>query len=209
MRGRALKIIVALLAVLLVVAVVVVAVAGIITVRSPFPETDGRLELDGLQDVVHVYRDEYGVPQIYAMNDHDLYFAQGFVHAQDRFWQMEFWRHIGQGASRKSSAKGAGAGPLHPHGGVEPHGGSGDGVRRDGGAGDDGASRSVQRRGQCLSGVAGDDISINRRILGLVGDPWEIEPWEPLHSVAWSIVMSWDLGGNWGAERTGRRWPAS
>jgi penicillin amidase len=50
-----------------------------------------------LQSAVTVIRDKWGVPHIYADNPHDLFFAEGYVHAQDRLWQMEFWRRIGAG----------------------------------------------------------------------------------------------------------------
>ena len=62
-----------------------------------FPQTDGELQLAGLDGPVDIYRDELGIPHIYASTTHDLFFAQGYVHAQDRFWQMDFWRHIGSG----------------------------------------------------------------------------------------------------------------
>ena len=84
---------IAFLALLLIVLVIV----GLVLIRRPFPQTDGTISVPGLEDEVHVYRDEWGVPHIYAANEADLFFAQGYVHAQDRFWQMEFWRHIGQG----------------------------------------------------------------------------------------------------------------
>jgi len=57
--------------------------------RRRLPRMDGKLRLDGLQSPVEVLRDRWGVPHIYAENEHDLLFAQGFVHAQDRLWQME------------------------------------------------------------------------------------------------------------------------
>lgn len=103
---------------LLVLLVVIVGVVLVIMVRRPFPQRSGtividtadgcaadesvtalcqQLQLHGLQEEVHIYRDEYGVPHIYAQNQEDLFFAQGYVHAQDRFWQMEFWRHVGAG----------------------------------------------------------------------------------------------------------------
>src|SRR5205814_584996 len=44
-----------------------------------------------------VYRDASGITQIYADTPHDLFLAQGYVHAQDRMWQMEVWRHISSG----------------------------------------------------------------------------------------------------------------
>ncbi|HEV8658866.1 MAG TPA: penicillin acylase family protein [Thermoanaerobaculia bacterium] len=46
---------------------------------------------------VKVIRDKWGVPHIYAQNQHDLFFAQGFVQAQDRLYQMEVWKRAGQG----------------------------------------------------------------------------------------------------------------
>ncbi len=61
-------------------------------------QIDGELEIPGLRDPVEVIRDEWGVPHIYAQNDDDLFFAQGYVMAQDRLWQMEMWRrwHAGR-----------------------------------------------------------------------------------------------------------------
>ena len=70
---------------------------GFVTVRRPWPQTDGTIQVDNLQAEVTVIRDSWGIPHIYASNSHDLFFAQGYVHAQDRFWQMEFWRRIGSG----------------------------------------------------------------------------------------------------------------
>jgi penicillin G amidase len=125
MRRPAVRTVLVTVAVLLVLCLLLVSITGFVLIRSPFPRTDGRLELEGLNDIVHVYRDEFGVPHIYAMNEHDLYFAQGFVHAQDRFWQMEFWRHIGQGRISEIVGARSGPGPFHPHAGLEPHGGGG------------------------------------------------------------------------------------
>jgi penicillin amidase len=57
----------------------------------------GRLKVEGLQQPVKVLRDRWGVAHIYARNQHDLFFAQGFVAAQDRLFQMELWKRSGQG----------------------------------------------------------------------------------------------------------------
>ena len=57
----------------------------------------GTLKLAGLQKPVEVMRDKWGVAHIYAQNQHDLFFAQGFVAAQDRLFQMELWKRSGQG----------------------------------------------------------------------------------------------------------------
>ena len=76
---------------------VLALIAGAIVVRRPLPQTTGDLRLKGLDDTVQVRRDGLGVPQIYAGTSHDLFYAQGFVQAQDRFWQMDYRRHLSAG----------------------------------------------------------------------------------------------------------------
>ena len=117
--NRAARIVLIILGVLLVL-VLVLALAGASVARGPFPDVDGvktvalpddcaaagsdesaalcvALTGQGLSAPVHVYRDDRGIAHIYAENAEDLFFAQGYVHAQDRMWQMEFWRHIAAG----------------------------------------------------------------------------------------------------------------
>ena len=60
-------------------------------------QVDGSLSVAGLQDEVRVVRDHWGIPHIYASNADDLFFAQGFIQAQDRLFQMDLWRRSGQG----------------------------------------------------------------------------------------------------------------
>ena len=71
-----------------------------------FPQIDGELQVNGLDAAVDIYRDNMGIPHIYASTTHDLFFAQGYVHAQDRFWQMDAWRHIGSGELSKMVGSG-------------------------------------------------------------------------------------------------------
>lgn len=66
-------------------------------VTKSFPEYDGELQMPGLHHPVKIYRDTYGVPHIFAQDEHDALFAQGFVHAQDRLWQMDLARRAGEG----------------------------------------------------------------------------------------------------------------
>jgi len=61
------------------------------------PNYTGEINLAGLQEKVEVYYDEYGIPHIYAQNGTDAHFALGYVHAQDRLWQMELMRRLGKG----------------------------------------------------------------------------------------------------------------
>ena len=58
---------------------------------------DGELRITGLKESVTIIRDKWHVPHIYAENNQDMFFCQGYVHAQDRIWQMEINRRIGQG----------------------------------------------------------------------------------------------------------------
>src|SRR6516164_9188574 len=65
--------------------------------RSSLPQTAGTLPLRGLAAPVAVVHDDMGVPTLRAQNTHDLYMALGFVHAQDRLFQMDLQRRLGQG----------------------------------------------------------------------------------------------------------------
>jgi penicillin G amidase len=65
--------------------------------RAALSQVSGALKVDGLQEPVNVLRDRWGLAHIYAQNQHDLFFAQGFVAAQDRLFQMELWKRSGQG----------------------------------------------------------------------------------------------------------------
>lgn len=64
---------------------------------QPRPQLGGTVRLPGLQKPVQIIRDRWGIPHIFAHTDRDLFFAQGFVHAQDRLWQMEYWRRAAAG----------------------------------------------------------------------------------------------------------------
>ena len=65
--------------------------------RESLSQIEGELVVAGLQAPVEVVRDEFGIPHIYAQNVDDLFFAQGYVMAQDRLWQMEMWRRWREG----------------------------------------------------------------------------------------------------------------
>ncbi len=65
--------------------------------RKALPDVSSAMRLDGLEGSVDVYRDEHGIPHIRAGSVHDAFFAQGFVHAQDRLWQMDFDRRRAYG----------------------------------------------------------------------------------------------------------------
>ena len=76
-----------------------VAACGLVYwyVRTPQADLDGRVALAGLQAPVEIVRDSRGIPHITAQNIHDLYVAQGFAMAQDRLWEMDLMRRLGEG----------------------------------------------------------------------------------------------------------------
>lgn len=82
--------------VILVIALLL-GVTGVWLVRRSWPDYSGKLKVEGLKDTVTIKRDKYGIPNIYAENEDDLFFAQGYVHAQDRLWQMEVSRRLCKG----------------------------------------------------------------------------------------------------------------
>jgi penicillin amidase len=67
------------------------------TAHAALPQLDGQLQISGLSAPVTITRDQHGVPTIDAATLEDLFFAQGFVTAQDRLWQMDVMRRFGSG----------------------------------------------------------------------------------------------------------------
>jgi hypothetical protein len=65
--------------------------------HASYPQTSGTLKITGLSAPVTVQRDSNGIPQIYAQTSADLFLAEGYVQAQDRFWQMDVDRHVTSG----------------------------------------------------------------------------------------------------------------
>ena len=74
-----------------------VAVIASVVLHRPLPRTSGRQRFKGLSNHVQVVRDCWGIPHIFASNDTDLFTALGYVHAQDRLWQMELNRRVAHG----------------------------------------------------------------------------------------------------------------
>ncbi|MDR2999014.1 MAG: penicillin acylase family protein, partial [Microbacterium sp.] len=91
--GRALFVIVAIILVIATAAAFFLAW----TAQRSFPQTDGQTSLKGLQSKVLVQRDDRGIPTITADSTDDLFFAEGYTHAQDRFFEMDFRRHTTAG----------------------------------------------------------------------------------------------------------------
>jgi len=87
-----------LIAVGILVVIVTVAGAGTyVYLRRSLPQTSGTIRVEGLSGPVEIVRDADAIPHIFAAAKRDALFGLGFVHAQDRLWQMEFQRRIGHG----------------------------------------------------------------------------------------------------------------
>jgi penicillin amidase len=75
----------------------IMAISGYRMIMGSMPVTEGELSVPELHSKVHIYRDGFHIPHILAENEHDLFFTQGYVTAQDRLWQMDIWRRYAKG----------------------------------------------------------------------------------------------------------------
>ncbi|MBI1377289.1 MAG: penicillin acylase family protein [Frankiales bacterium] len=188
-----------IIGIVLLLLVVAVTTYGAWTVRRSFPQTSGEITLQGLTATVDVLRDDRGIPNIYADNTDDLFFAQGYVHAQDRFYEMDFRRHITSGRLSEMFGKSQ--------------------VDTDKFLRISGWYRVAQQEYSLLSdqtkriledytrGVnayladhSGAAVSFEYAVLGLQNPGYTIEPWTPVDSISWLKAMAWDLRGNMQAE---------
>ncbi|WP_327168226.1 penicillin acylase family protein [Streptomyces subrutilus] len=194
-KGRRARLIVLVLVLALFAGLGYGAYWGVDSVRASFPQTTGSLKVPGLTGTVDVKRDAHGIPQLYADSDSDLFRAQGFVHAQDRFWEMDVRRHMTSG--RLSEMFGAGQ--------VET-----DAFLRTLGwrqvaqaEYDTKLSADTKKNLQAyadgvnayLKGKSGKDLSVEHATLKLSAG-YAPEQWTPVDSVAWLKAMAWDLRGN-------------
>ncbi len=160
--------------------------------RRVLPTTEGILQLPGALDDIRLTRDEHGIPTIQAATVRDALFGLGVAHAQDRLWQMETHRRIGAG--RLAEAFGDGA--LDTDRFLRTLG-----VRQAAAA--QWAALPVPSR-EALQAYAD---GVNAVIGSLRARPPEFvilgltpEPWTPVDSLSWAIMMAWDLGANWQTE---------
>ncbi|MGH3471992.1 MAG: penicillin acylase family protein, partial [Nocardioidaceae bacterium] len=180
---------------ILVVVLVAASIAAVWTVRRSFPQTTGTIDVAGLHDPVTVIRDANGIPQLYAENSDDLFFAQGYVQAQDRFFQMDFDRHLTAG--RLSEMFGQRALKTDEFVRVL-------GWRRV--AADELPLLSPATRqylesfsegvNAYLANHSGSKLSLEYAVLGLSGLDYTPAPWTPVDSLAWLKAMAWNLGSN-------------
>ncbi len=164
---------------------------GYLALRTSLPQTEGAVALPGLGAGVEVLRDEFGVPHIFAASSADAHFALGFVHAQDRLWQMEARRRLGAG--RLAELLGPAALNV-------------DRLFRTLGlyrAAERGfAVLDAETRGAITAYAAGVNAFLETRsgVLPpeflILGAP-EPEPWRPADSLVVLKLMAWQLSRNW------------
>jgi penicillin amidase len=159
------------------------------------PQHSGERSAVGLAAAAQIERDAHGVPTVKAASVADLAFAMGFAHAQDRGWQLELQRRVGQG--RLAEAFGAGA--LETDRFLRALG-----VRRAAKAqwawvqqyGDVEARDALIAYARGVNaGWRGQARPPEMLILGL-----EFEEWTPVDSMSWALLMAWDLATNWNQE---------
>ncbi|MEU8706005.1 penicillin acylase family protein [Streptomyces sp. NPDC048565] len=194
-KGRRARLLVIVLVLALVAGVGYGAYWSVSTVRASYPQTTGSIEMKGLSGDVEVKRDDYGIPQIYADTDSDLFRAQGFVQAQDRFWEMDVRRHMTSGRlSEMFGADQVGTDSfLRTLGWRKVAQEEYDTVL------DEDTKKNLQAYAAgvnaYLDGKDGKDISVEYAALGLTND-YKPTEWTPVDSVAWLKAMAWDLRGN-------------
>ncbi len=163
--------------------------------RMSLPQTSGTVVVKGPITPIEIRRDRYGIPTIISANEHDGYFALGYVHAQDRLFQMELMRRLAQG--RLAEILGANA--L-----------SSDRFMRTLGLSqltNDSYSALNAKTKRALKAYAdGVNAAIGERehlppefaLLGI-----NMQPWEPAHSLLWARLMGLRLSGNLWQEALG------
>src|SRR4051812_40953838 len=167
------------------------------------PQTTGSLHISALDGKVTVIRDKAGIANIYADSPHDLFLAQGYVHAQERMWQMEVWRHISSG--RLSELFGSST--IGEDRFIRTLGWRQAAER-------DLAALSPDARAAVDAYAAGvndwidghrGSLSMPFVVTGLkagiggIGG-YDLEPWTALDTLAWQKVQAWQLGGNFDSE---------
>ncbi|HET7029597.1 MAG TPA: penicillin acylase family protein [Candidatus Limnocylindrales bacterium] len=190
------------------VIVLIVAVTALgsllvaVTLRG-LPTTKGSLVVAGLDRPVNVSRDANGIAWIEAEDPHDLFLAQGYVHAQERMWQMEVWRHISSG--RLSELFGAST--VDQDRFIRTLGWR-QAAERDLAALSPDARNAVDDYAEGVNAwITAHDGSLAMPFVvtglktgtGGIGG-YHLEPWTAVDTLAWQKVQAWDLGGNLDSE---------
>ena len=177
----------------------IIIVAGVVIFRMPLP--DHEVDVSGLPltDFVEVIRDDRGIPHIYGTNVDDILFAQGYVHAQDRFWQLEFWSHLstgrlasligepGVGADLLFRTFGFNRVALEEYENLPPE------FKQDLINYTNGINAYIESRPQ-------NRLSLEHFFLQFLNADYKVGKYEPHYPLAWAKMMAYDLNGNFQQE---------
>ncbi len=179
----------------LVLVLVAAGVGAVLTVRRSFPDLDGTVRLPGLDGEVTVLRDGYGVPQIYADTSDDLFYAQGYVQAQDRFFEMDVRRHITAGRLSEMF----GADTLDTDKAIRVMGWRRVAEREVALLSPD-TLRALESFSAGVNAYIRDhtpgEMSLEYTLLAASGLDYQVEDWTPVDSVSWLKAIAWDLRTN-------------
>ena len=182
-------------AVVVVLLLVAALVTGLMLTQRPLPQTTGELEVPGLTGDVTVIRGEHGIPQLYGDSTDDLMLAQGFVHAQERFYEMDIRRHVTAG--RLSELFGETAVEtdkvIRTMGWRRVAERELDLLQPDTRAALDAYAEGVNAY---LATREPSELALEYTVLRAGGLDYRPEPWTPVDSLAWLKAMAWDLRGN-------------
>jgi penicillin amidase len=171
---------------------IAVPLSGYLWARTSLPQTTGRASVAGLDGRVEIVRDRWGVPHIFASSDHDAFMALGYVHAQDRLWQMEMNRRIGAG--RLSEVLGAATLDIDKFQRTMGYYRAAEG---DYAALNERSRMALDAYAAGVNAWLGEGHTLPPEFLLLGVTP---EPWRPTDSLVWEKMMSWDLGGDYDME---------
>jgi penicillin amidase len=171
---------------------VVAAAAGWVYLQRSLPQLSGEARVRGADKPIEIVRDAEGIPHVFAKSERDGWFALGYLHAQDRLWQMEVQRRVAQGRIAEVFGEIAydtdrlmrtlGFAPL---------------------------SRRILERldADTRASLEAYASGVNAYLAAEPVLPIEFqalrvrpEPWKPEHTIGWMMVMAWDLSGNWRLE---------
>lgn len=159
-------------------------------IHPALPQTDGELALEGLTAPVTVYRDASGIPHIFAENEHDLFFAQGFVHAQDRLWAMESARRAAHGTlSEVIGERGLKNDTMMRILGMT------ESAEADWQTLDAETQAALQAYADGVNAFlaqAGGKLPLEFKILGI-----QPQPWTPIDSLVFGKLVAWGLSNNY------------
>lgn len=173
----------------------ILAALGWWTVRRSFPQVTGTLRVPGLHASVDIFRDAMGIPNLYADDEHDLFMAEGYIHAQDRFWQMDFWRHVGAGRL----AEMFGESQVDTDTFLRTLGW--ERVAEQELAQADADTLAILQAytdgvNAYLADHTGTALSLEYGILKLLSPSYQPAPWNPVNTLTWAKAMAWDLSDN-------------